>query len=160
MISLGVAELVASSTLILRSFFGGEAGTTANRIKLLHLFGISFGPQLQIYYLVAAWTMIALVAMYALTCTPFGRMCNAVRDNPDRVQFVGYDPHVIRFIAFTFAGFFAGIAAALSAINFEIPNSAYLGAQQSGIALFAAYIGGLGCSSDRSSARSLSPTSR
>lgn len=144
MISLGVAELVASSALILRSFFGGEAGITANRTKLLRLFGYSFGPQIQIYYLIAAWTLIALIAMYALTRTPFGRMCNAVRDNPERVQFVGYDPHVVRFIAFAFAGFFAGIAGALSAINFEIANSAYLGTQQSGVALFAAYIGGVG----------------
>jgi branched-chain amino acid transport system permease protein len=71
-------------------------------------------------------------------------MCNAVRDNPERVQFVGYDPHVIRYMAFCFAGFFAGIAGGLSAINFEIANSAYLGAAQSGTALFAAYIGGIG----------------
>ncbi|MDR3465478.1 MAG: branched-chain amino acid ABC transporter permease [Xanthobacteraceae bacterium] len=144
MISLGVAELVASSALILRSFFGGEAGVTANRTKLFKLFGLSFGPQIQIYYLVAAWTLIALIAMYALTRTPFGRMCNAVRDNPERVQFVGYDPHIVRYIAFAFAGLFAGIAGALSAINFEIANSAYLGTQQSGVALFAAYIGGIG----------------
>ncbi|MGO9359496.1 MAG: branched-chain amino acid ABC transporter permease [Xanthobacteraceae bacterium] len=144
MISLGVAELVASSALILRSFFGGEAGVTANRTKLFRLFDWSFGPQIQIYYLVAAWTLIAMIAMYALTRTPLGRMCNAVRDNPERVQFVGYDPHIIRYIAFAFAGFFAGIAGALSAINFEIANSAYLGTQQSGVALFAAYIGGIG----------------
>jgi branched-chain amino acid transport system permease protein len=82
--------------------------------------------------------------MYALTRTPLGRMCNAVRDNPERVQFVGYDPHVVRYIAFCFAGFFAGIAGALAAINFEIANSAYLGAVQSGTVLFATYIGGVG----------------
>ncbi|WP_213772885.1 branched-chain amino acid ABC transporter permease [Bradyrhizobium sp. dw_78] len=144
MISLGVAELVASSALILRTFFGGEAGVSANRTKLLRLFGLSFGPQLQIYYLIAAWTLICMIAMYALTRTPLGRMCNAVRDNPERVQFVGYDPHIIRYMAFCFAGFFAGIAGALSAINFEIANSAYLGAVQSGTVLFATYIGGIG----------------
>src|SRR5439155_17886337 len=82
--------------------------------------------------------------MYALTRTPLGRMCNAVRDNPERVQFVGYDPHVIRYLAFCFAGFFAGIAGGLAAINFEIANSAYLGAAQSGTVLFATYIGGVG----------------
>ncbi len=144
MISLGVAELVASSALILRTFFGGEAGVSANRTKVLRLFDWSFGPQIQIYYLIAAWTLICMIAMYALTRTPFGRMCNAVRDNPERVQFVGYDPHVIRYIAFCFSGFFAGIAGALAAINFEIANSAYLGAVQSGTVLFAAYIGGIG----------------
>jgi len=144
MISLGVGELIASSALILRSFFGGEAGVSANRTKLLKLFGWNFGPQIQIYYLVAAWTLIAVIAMYALTRTPLGRMCNAVRDNPERVQFVGYNPHVVRYLAFCFSGFFAGIAGALAAINFEIANSAYLGAAQSGTVLFAAYIGGIG----------------
>src|SRR6202167_1236082 len=144
MISLGVAELVASSALILRSFFGGEAGISANRTKLLRVFDLNFGSQIQIYYLVAFWTLIAAIAMYALTRTPLGRMCNAVRDNPERVQFVGYDPHVVRYIAFCFAGFFAGIAGALAAINFEIANSAYLGAVQSGTVLFATYIGGVG----------------
>jgi len=144
MISLGVAELIASSALILRSFFGGEAGISANRTKLLRVFGWSFGPQIQIYYLVAAWTLIAIIAMYALTRTPLGRMCNAVRDNPERVQFVGYNPHVVRYLAFCFSGLFAGIAGALAAINFEIANSAYLGAAQSGTVLFAAYIGGIG----------------
>jgi len=144
MISLGVAELVASSALILRTFFGGEAGISANRTKLLRVFDWNFGPQIQIYYLVAAWTLIAVIAMYALTRTPLGRMCNAVRDNPERVQFVGYDPHVVRYLAFCFSGFFAGIAGALAAINFEIANSAYLGAVQSGTVLFATYIGGIG----------------
>jgi branched-chain amino acid transport system permease protein len=144
MISLGVAELVASSALILRTFFGGEAGVSANRTKLLRVFDLSFGPQIQIYYLVAAWTLIAVIAMYALTRTPLGRMCNAVRDNPERVQFVGYDPHMVRYLAFCFSGFFAGIAGALAAINFEIANSAYLGAVQSGTVLFATYIGGIG----------------
>src|SRR5436305_8631256 len=144
MISLGVAELVASSALILRTFFGGEAGISANRTKLLRVFDWTFGPQIQIYYLVAAWTLIAVIAMYALTRTPLGRMCNAVRDNPERVQFVGYDPHVVRYLAFCFSGFFAGIAGALAAINFEIANSAYLGSVQSGNVLFATYIGGVG----------------
>ena len=96
------------------------------------MFGWSFGPQIQIYYLIAAWTLIAAIAMYALTRTPLGRICNAVRDNPERVQFVGYDPHVVRYLAFCFAGFFAGIAGALAAINFEIANSAYLGADAVG----------------------------
>ena len=86
-----------------------QNGVSANRTKLLKLFGWNFGPQIQIYYLVAAWTLIAVIAMYALTRTPLGRMCNAVRDNPERVQFVGYNPHVVRYLAFCFSGFFAGL---------------------------------------------------
>jgi branched-chain amino acid transport system permease protein len=142
MISLGIGELVASSSLILRSVFGGEAGITTDRTALPHMFGWSFGPQIQVYYLIAFWTLISAVAMYALTRTPLGRICNAVRDNPERVQFIGYDPHVVRYFAYGFSGFFAGVAGGLAAINFEIANSAYLGATQSGLVLFAAFMGG------------------
>ena len=81
MISLGVAELIASSALILRTFFGGEAGISANRTKLFRIFDWNFGPQIQIYYLIAAWTLLAVIAMYALTRTPLGRICNAVRQS-------------------------------------------------------------------------------
>lgn len=142
MISLGLAELVGSSSFILRSFFGGEEGVSTNRTKLLRLFDWNFGPQIQVYYLIAAWCLICAALMYALTRTPFGRMCNAVRDNPERVQFVGYNPQMVRFIAFCLSGLFAGIAGGLVAINFELANSALFGAAQSGGVLLATFIGG------------------
>lgn len=144
MISLGLGELVASSSLILRSFFGGEEGVSTNRTKLLHVFGLNFGPQIEIYYLIAFWCLLCMVAMFALRRTPFGSMCNAVRENAERAQFVGYNPQAVRFIAFALAGLFAGVAGALAAINFELVNSAAVGAGQSGLVLLAAYIGGTG----------------
>jgi branched-chain amino acid transport system permease protein len=144
MISLGLAELVGSCALILRGFFGGEEGVTTNRTKLLKIDGWSFGSQLEVYYLIAGWCFVAALAMYALTRTPFGRLCNAVRDNAERAQFVGYDPQTVRYIAFCLAGFFAGLAGGLAAINFEIANVAYLGAHQSGTVLLATFIGGSG----------------
>jgi branched-chain amino acid transport system permease protein len=144
MISLGLGELVASSSLILRGFFGGEEGVSTNRTKLLHLFGLNFGPQIQVYYLIAAWCLVCMVATYALRRTPFGRMCNAVRENPERAQFIGYNPQAVRFIAFVFAGLFAGIAGALAAINFELVNSSAVGASESGTVLLAAFVGGIG----------------
>ena len=144
MISLGLAEMVGSSSLILRSFFGGEEGVSTNRAKLLGMFDWNFGPQIQVYYLIAGWCFLCVVLMYALTRTPFGRMCNAVRDNPERVQFVGYNPQVIRYIAFSLSGLFAGVAGGLATINFELANAALFGASQSGNVLLATYIGGAG----------------
>jgi branched-chain amino acid transport system permease protein len=144
MITLGVAELVSSSALILRHFFGGEAGVTTDRTGLVHPFGVTFGPQVQVYYLIAAWCFVSAAAMYALTCTPFGRICNAVRDNPERAAFIGYSTRTVRFIAFCLSGMFAGVAGGLAAIDFEIVNSAQLGAAQSGAVIVMAYIGGVG----------------
>lgn len=144
MISLGLGELVASSALVLRGFFGGEEGITTNRTKLPPFFGYKFGAQIEVYYLIAVWCFICIVAMYALTRTPFGRMCNAVRENPERVEFVGYKTQTVRFIAFSLAGLFAGIAGALAVINFEIMNAQSVGAAQSGLVLLMTFVGGIG----------------
>jgi branched-chain amino acid transport system permease protein len=143
MISLGLAELVYSSSLILRSFFGGEEGISADRTKLLRLFGYNFGPQIQVYYLIAFWCLLCIALMYAITRTPLGRMCNAVRENPERVEFVGYNPQFVRFLAFSLAGLFAGVAGSLAAINIELAQASFVGAAQSGAVLLAAYIGGV-----------------
>jgi len=144
MITLGIGELVVSSALILRRFFGGEEGITTDRTEVMNLFGFSFGPQFQVYYLIAGWCFVSIAAMYAITRTPFGRICNAVRDNPQRTAFIGYDTQRVRFIAFSLAGLFAGIAGGLSVINFEIINASQMGAVESGSVILMTYIGGMG----------------
>jgi branched-chain amino acid transport system permease protein len=105
MITLGVGELVWSMSLMLPEFFGGEGGITGNRVVGKGLFGITFGPQIQVYYLIAVYAFICTAAMFALTRTPLGRMLNAVRDNPERVEFIGYDTRQVRYLAFMISGF-------------------------------------------------------
>ncbi len=144
MITLGLGELVSAAALVLRTFFGGEDGISTNRTKLAPLFGVKFGPQIEVYYLIAAWCFICVALMYALTRTPLGRMCNAVRDNPERVEFVGYSAQRIRFMSFVLSAMFAGVAGALSAINFELMNSQAAGAGQSGQVLLMTFVGGVG----------------
>jgi branched-chain amino acid transport system permease protein len=144
MISLGVSELAVSAALILVSFFGGDDGVSTDRTKLPPFFGVTFSTQLEVYCLVAAWSLLAVLVMFAITRTPFGRMCNAVRDNAERTQFVGYNPHVIRYMAFCFAGLFAGIAGALASLSFESANFTDLGWTKSASVIFSSFIGGTG----------------
>jgi branched-chain amino acid transport system permease protein len=143
MISLGVGEMVAACSLMFPGFFGGEAGISANRTIGEPFLGITYGPQIQMYYLVAAWLLLAAAGMYALTRTPLGRMANAVRDNPQRAQFVGYDPQRVRFMMVALSGFFAGLAGGLAALNYEIVSSESLSAYTSGLVLLATYLGGI-----------------
>jgi branched-chain amino acid transport system permease protein len=105
-------------------------------------FGITFGPQIQLYYLIALYTFVCTALMFALTRTPLGRMLNAVRDNPERVEFVGYDTQRVRYIAFMIAGFFAGIGGALAALNFEIVTSENVSGPRSGVFLLFTFLGG------------------
>lgn len=144
MISLGFAEMATALTLILVVFFNGEEGIQTDRWVGPEPFGITFGPAIQIYYLIAVWCMVSVIAMYVLTRTPFGRICNAVRDNPQRVAFVGYNTHRVRWLAFSLSSFFAGLAGALHALNVEHIGFETVGVAQSGLVLFMVYIGGAG----------------
>lgn len=142
MITLGMAELVFAMSLMFSEFFGGEAGVSANRVVGPPFWGITFGPAVQVYYLIAAYTLVAVAAMFAFTGTPLGRMLNAVRDNPERVEFIGYNPQRIRYTAFIIAGFFAGISGGLAALNFEIVTAEVVGAARSGAYLLFTFLGG------------------
>jgi len=142
MITLGVAELVFAMSLMFSEFFGGEAGVSGNRVAGQPFFGITFGPQIQIYYLIAAYTFVCVALMYAFTQTPLGRILNAVRDNPERVEFIGYNTQRVRYFAFIIAGFFAGIAGGLGALNFEIVTAEVVGAGRSGAYLLFTFLGG------------------
>jgi branched-chain amino acid transport system permease protein len=142
MITLGMAELVFAMSLMFSEFFGGEAGVSANRVVGQGFFGITFGPAIQVYYLIAVYTFVCVALMFAFTRTPLGRMLNAVRDNPERVEFVGYNTQRVRYLAFIISGFFAGIAGGLGSILFEIVTAEVVGAARSGAYLLFTFLGG------------------
>ncbi len=144
MITMGIGEMVFASSLMFPEFFGGEGGISTNRVIGDPVLGITFGPGRQVYYLIAAWCLLSMVAMYAWTQTPLGRIANAVRDNPERVEFIGYNTQRVRYLVLILSAFFAGIAGALSAINFEIVSAENVSAVRSGGVLLAAFIGGAG----------------
>ena len=144
MISLGIVELVFACSLMFPGFFGGEGGISGNRVFGKAFLGITFGPQLQVYYLIAAWLFVSTVAMFAISHTPLGRIANAVRDNPERAEFIGYDTQRVRYIMLILSGFFAGISGGLAAINFEIVSAENVSAARSGAVLLYTFIGGIG----------------
>ena len=143
MITLGIGELVASMALMFPEFFGGEGGITTDRVYGTPFFGATFGPAMQVYYLIAAYCFVCTAAMFAFTGTPLGRILNAVRDNPERVEFIGYNTQRVRYFAFIIAGFFAGIGGGLATINFEIVTGAdSLNVVRSGGYLLFTFLGG------------------
>jgi len=142
MITLGIGELVWAMSLMFPEFFGGEGGVSGNRVVGKPVLGITFGPQIQLYYLIAIYTFVCTGLMFAYTRTPLGRMLNAVRDNPERVEFVGYSTQRVRYLSFIASGLFMGIAGGLSALNFEIVTSETVGAARSGAYLLFTFLGG------------------
>jgi branched-chain amino acid transport system permease protein len=143
LISLGIGEMVFACVRMFPGFFGGEAGISTNRVVGQPFLGLTFGPAIQVYYLVAVWCFLGMAAMFALTQTPLGRMANAVRDNPERAEFVGYNTQHVRFLQLVLSSFFAGVSGALSCINFEIVSEENVSAIRSGGVLLATFIGGV-----------------
>jgi branched-chain amino acid transport system permease protein len=144
LITLGIGELVYAATFMLPSIFGGEEGITASRTRGPAILGIDLASQLAVYYVVACWALIATALMHAFAATPVGRMCNAVRDNPQRAAFIGYNTQAVRLVAFALAGLCAGLAGGLHAINYEIVAADSVSALRSGTVLLMTYIGGVG----------------
>lgn len=144
MITLGMGELVWALAQVVSGWFGGEAGVSGNRVTGSAPWGISFGPQIQLNYLIAAYTLICTALLYGFTRTPLGYLLNAVRDNPERVAFMGHNPQVVRYLAFAVSAFFAGVAGGLAALNFEMVTAEVFSAQRSGAYLLFTVLGGTG----------------
>jgi branched-chain amino acid transport system permease protein len=107
-------------------------------------FGNEFLQQIDVYYLISFWVLISAALMYLYSRTPVGRMANAVRDNPERAEFLGYSARWVRFYSFVASGFFAGIAGGLFAINYEILTEENLNTASSGVILLVTFLGGVG----------------
>ncbi|MBM1516207.1 branched-chain amino acid ABC transporter permease, partial [Sulfitobacter mediterraneus] len=144
MISLGVGELIAACSVIIVAFFGGEEGISGDRTYGLPFFGVEFLKQIEVYYLISFWLMLSAALMYLFSRTPVGRMANAVRDNPERAQFLGYSARWVRFYSFCASGFFCGVAGGLFAISYEILTEENLNAASSGVILLVTFLGGVG----------------
>jgi len=144
MITLGMGELVFAMSLMFTDFFGGEAGLSGNRVQGPALWGIDFKSQTQVYVLIAAYTWVCVGLMYAFTQTPLGRLLNAVRDNAERLSFIGYQPQKVRYLVFIIAGFFAGMSGGMAVLHFEMVTAEVVGAARSGAYLLFTFLGGSG----------------
>ena len=65
------------------------------------------------YYYVLALFVIAVVIMWVIVHSPFGKALQAIRDNEVRASFIGIKVYRYRWIAFIISGFFTGLAGAL-----------------------------------------------
>ncbi|WP_417264150.1 branched-chain amino acid ABC transporter permease [Celeribacter sp.] len=142
MITLGLAELVYAAAALFPSIYGSEEGISMDRMDLGASFGMDYGPTLDIYVIVAVWFLICAALLYFFSKTPLGLLANSVRDNAERVEFLGFSSKRVRMLAYAIAAAIAGVAGSLAALNFEIMTVNELGAATSTLVLLMTYIGG------------------
>ncbi|GAB4589507.1 urea ABC transporter permease subunit UrtC [Nocardia sp. IFM 10818] len=111
-----------------RTFFGFRLSDPVNR---------------QMLFFIAAGTLLAVVAIARqLMHSRYGELLVAVRDQEERVRFLGYDPANIKIVAYVVAAFFAGIAGALFTPIVGIISPADIGVVPSIAFLIGVAIGG------------------
>ncbi|HYL81899.1 MAG TPA: branched-chain amino acid ABC transporter ATP-binding protein/permease, partial [Candidatus Acidoferrum sp.] len=105
---------------------GGENGIGG--LERSAVAGLDFTHQLIYYYLVAAVVSLAIVLIWRLVHSPFGRVLLATRENERRANCVGYDPKRYKLIAFTISCGLAGLAGTLHAflLNFVYPETLHV----------------------------------
>ena len=140
MITLALAELLLALAPHLSGFFGGEAGVSSMRMPA---WGFSFESVIQVYYLTLAWVLLSLVLLYFYTRTPVGRLTLALRENSQRLRFLGYEVHRLRVLVFAISAMFSGVAGGLLAVSNETANYVLFDMHYSATVVLNTYIGGV-----------------
>lgn len=141
MLTLAFAELFHQMAPNLAFMFGGETGISTMRMPSL---GLSFANDLQVYYLVLTWGVLCMALLWLYMRTPFGRLTLAVRENEQRLRFLGFNIHTTKVIVFAISSAIAGIAGGLLAISNESANYELFSMTYSANVLLYTFIGGAG----------------
>ena len=139
LVTLAIAELLHSLAPHWEGLFGGEAGLSSMRMPWG---GLTFGSSLEVYYLALAWVVVSILLLWAYTRTPFGRLTLALRDNEQRVRFMGYNEHTTKVIIFSISAMFSGVAGALLAISNETANYTLFSTHVSAQVVLYTFVGG------------------
>lgn len=118
MLTLAFAQIVWAICFKWNSVTGGEQGLS--NVPYPNLDWIAKIPLLgdlrstdHFYLLVLVLVAIAFAMLARISGSPFGRVLTAIRENPERAEFVGVNVRRYQLAAFTVAGAFSGFAGAL-----------------------------------------------
>jgi branched-chain amino acid transport system permease protein len=96
------------------------------------------------YIFITAVFMLSLLLMKSVVDSPWGRLFQAVRDNPDRAAATGHNVRRVKLLSFVIAGAFTGFAGGLYAMVYGIVPVDAIHWLRSGDIVFMTLIGGSG----------------
>jgi branched-chain amino acid transport system ATP-binding protein len=102
-----------------------------------------FHGDFEFHVFVVAIVTVAMWVLWRVAHAPFGRILQAVRDNEQRAQSLGYNPFRVKFEAFVIMGGFVGLAGGLLALMLHGAYADNLGWQHAGDALLMTVLGGV-----------------
>ena len=142
MITLAIAAAFFYLTLQNWPIFNGFAGFTT--IPAPVAFGINWKHPVPLYYLILFFAALSYIVVVYISRSPFGLALQGVRDNPRRMEAIGYNVTAHRIASFAFAALIASIGGILMVwLNNQISPGSN-GIEATIDLLVIAVVGGLG----------------
>jgi branched-chain amino acid transport system permease protein len=107
-------------------------------------FGISLESPVAFYWFVLIVTVIAFLMMAIFVTSAFGSSLRGVRDQPRRMAALGFNPWLIKWITFVYAGFWGAVAGLLYVYYHKYIHPSLLSTTSSAEALLGVIAGGSG----------------
>ena len=110
MITLALGQCVWGLAYRWNSLTGGDNGIS---VTARPSFGLDLTSERTFFFLVFGFFIFSLISLYVLVQSPFGRSLAGIRERELRMQILGYNTWLHKYIAFIIAGAFGGLSGVL-----------------------------------------------
>ncbi|WP_041220002.1 branched-chain amino acid ABC transporter permease [Desulfitobacterium dichloroeliminans] len=143
MITLAFGQMIFALAWRWRSLTGGDDGLSGVPRPNLGL-PISMWDSQNFYYLVLVFFVLSSVVLWRIVRSKLGRVIIGVRESESRMQALGYNTWLIKYLSYAIAGGFAGLAGVLFVYFNGFISPQQLDWSMSGLVILMVIIGGSG----------------
>ncbi|GMA14095.1 branched-chain amino acid ABC transporter permease [Deinococcus metallilatus] len=140
MITLAFAQMISFVALQWTDVTGGENGLQG--FARPSFLGLDFSDSTTRYYFCLVLFAIGFYVAYRTVRSPFGQALQAVRDNEQRAQSIGYNPTRFKFTAFLISAALAGLAGSMFTFAHGVVSLDVLNWRTSGEVVMMTLLGG------------------
>ncbi|MGC8494478.1 MAG: branched-chain amino acid ABC transporter permease [Syntrophobacteraceae bacterium] len=122
---------------------GGDDGLGITRPNLHFGFAtVNISGFVSFYYFTLVVIGAVIVFCWYFTHSAMGQTVLLMRENEERMRFVGYDTNIARLILFTFTGALAGLAGAFYTLQFQFVSTSAISIGMTTTVLLMTFVGG------------------
>jgi branched-chain amino acid transport system permease protein len=125
----------------LKGITDGENGFGAHARSIGFL---NFNSKITLFILTLVLLLLVFFFLKRLTTSPYGILVRSIKEDENRVRFLGYSTYFYKWLTFVAASLIAGLAGTLTALNYRFVNPNVMDVHQNVGVVFACLIGGAG----------------
>lgn len=145
MLTLALSMMLYEASRVWTDITGGVNGMTMPGVPVdLGILSFRTVEAVPYYYFTLVVVVLSLVLMWRIVHSPYGELLKAIRENPERAEFVGMNVKFYQWTVFVISGFFAGLAGALVSVQIFVVSPSTLHWSTSAIPVVVTLIGGPG----------------